>query len=55
MSRTTRAGLNKLIRSFHHFPTEAEALEYIRARRWRVYTLSSNQAGDCWTVYHKER
>ena len=45
----------KQLMSYHFFSTEAEARAYIRARRWRKYTISSNAAGDCWTVYHKER
>lgn len=45
----------KQLMSYHFFSSEAEALEYIRARRWRKYVISGNLAGDCWTVYHKER
>ena len=45
----------KQLMSFHFFSTEADALAYIKARRWRKYVISSNLAGDCWTVYHKER
>lgn len=46
---------NKMLNSFHFFSTEAEARTFIKVRRWRRYTISSNAAGDCWTVYHKER
>jgi len=45
----------KQLMSYHFFSTEAEALEYIKARRWRKYVLSSNTDGTCWTLYHKER
>ena len=45
----------KQLMSYHHFATEAAAREYIQGKRWRKYTISSNQAGTCWTVYHKER
>ena len=53
--RMSAASYNKMLFSYHHFNTEKEAREYIAARRWRKYTISSNAAGDCWTVYHKER
>lgn len=50
-----RRNINKYLMSFHFFATEAEALEYVKSRRWRKYVLSGNAAGDCWTLYHKER
>lgn len=56
MSRRMSAqSYNKMLFSYHFFSTEAEAREYITAHRWRKYTISSNEKGDCWTVYHKER
>lgn len=45
----------KQLMSYHFFNAEQEAREYIKARRWRKYTISSNESGTCWTVYHKER
>lgn len=48
------ASYNKMLASYHFFDTEQEAREYIKAHRWRKYVISSNAAGDCWTVYHKE-
>lgn len=51
----TAKGYNKMLNSYHFFNTEAEALEYIRRKRWRKYVLSSNADGTCWTLYHKER
>lgn len=46
---------NKMLFSYHFFATEAEALAYVKAHRWRKYTLSSNEDETCWTLYHKER
>ena len=51
----SRAATYKQLMSYHFFGTEAEAREYILAHRWRKYTISNNAAGDCWTVYHRER
>lgn len=50
----SRATINKELMSYHHFDTEQEARAWIKAHRWRKYVISSNLAGDCWTVYHKE-
>ena len=46
---------NKMLNSYHFFSTEEEARAYIKSKRWRKYTISSNASGDCFTVYHKER
>lgn len=51
----SRGATYKQLMSYHFFSTEAEALEYIKAHRWRKYVIGSNQDGTCWTVYHKER
>lgn len=53
--RMSTSSYNKMLLSFHHFDTEAEARAYIKAKRWRKYVLSSNLEGTVWTVYHKER
>lgn len=53
--RMSASSYNKMLFSYHFFSGEAEAMEYIKAHKWRKYTISSNLAGDCWTVYHKER
>ena len=51
----TAAAYNRYLMSFHFFASEAEALAYVKARRWRKYVLSSNEKGDCWTLYHNGR
>lgn len=47
--------INKILSCYHFFNTEQEARAYIAGRGWRKYVISSNAAGDCWTVYHRER
>lgn len=53
--RMSAKNYNKMLNSYHFFNTEADALAYVKANRWRKYTLSSNIEGTCWTLYHKER
>lgn len=51
--RKTAANYNKMLDSYHLFDTKEEAEAFAKRNRWRKYIISSNQAGTCWTLYHK--
>lgn len=51
--RKTAIGYNKMLNCYHFFDTKEEAEAFARRNRWRKYNISSNQAGTCWTLYHK--
>ena len=46
--RKTAANYNKMLDSYHFFDTKEEAEAFAKRNR-----ISSNQAGTCWTLYHK--